>query len=255
MKLILPYFISTKRHSGVIRALLTGITAGLMLLINLTSHAQTLNTSHSHQEIRQAAKKFLEEKQVAADIEGITISIGKVDPRLRLVQCTGDIVAFAPQSIPSRGRTTIGVQCEGVVAWKVLLTANIQIFQNVWVARRFLSANDLITSADVSQQKVDITNMRKVPIENLELILNTSPKRSMRPGAIIYQDSICMVCRGERVAITAKNEFLSIQVEGIALTDASIGETAQIRNSKSKRVFGAIVTGKNQLSVRLSATN
>jgi hypothetical protein len=64
-----------------------------------------------------------------------------------------------------------------------------------------------------------------------------------------------MVRKGDKVAVTAQNEFMSIQVDGIALANARLGETTQIKNSQSKKIFGATVTGKNQLSITLSATN
>ncbi len=84
-------------------------------------------------------------------------------------------------------------------------------------------------------------------------VLNTSPKRNIRAGSVIFEDSICMVCRGDIVQVSAKNQFLAINLQGVALADATIGENTKVRNLQSKRSFNARVVGKNQLEVSLTA--
>ena len=72
-------------------------------------------------------------------------------------------------------------------------------------------------------------------------------------SSIIFEDSICLVCRGDSVQITAKSDFLNINLEGIALADANIGEMTLVRNKQSKRSFSAKVIGKDRLEVKLAS--
>jgi len=216
-------------------------------------------TRQSLPAIEQAAKIFLEEKQVAADnasretiLADREIKIGTIDPRTRLKPCDGELKAFLPQQYKASGKMTVGVHCTGSVAWKVFLPASIERFMDVWVTSRSISPQEIITRQDVELQRVRFSNARRQPLENIELIENTSPRKRLSAGSVIYQDALCMVCRGDKVSVNAQSSFMSIMVEGVALSDAIMGETTQVRNSKSKRVFAAIVTGKNQLSVNLS---
>jgi len=220
-------------------------------LLCMSINIQAANKTQSLEEIRQTAKIFLEEKQPSADNPYIEIAIGRIDPRMRLVECDAPLEAFFPQSARTTGKTTVGVRCTGTVAWKLFISVNIQEYQNVWVAERNLSKNDNISVHDIKLKKMLVSGIRKSPIDDLKLIVNTTPRRSIRSGSIIFSDSVCLVCRGEKVNVIAQNDFMSIQVDGIALSDASLGETIQIRNSKSKRIFGAKVIAKSLLRVQI----
>ena len=225
-----------------------------LFLVCIISNTQAATSVQAIEEIRQTAKIFLEEKQSSADNPNIEITLGNIDPRMKLVKCDGELQAFFPQSARTKGKTTVGVKCIGTVAWKLFISANIQEFQDVWVSTRNLSTNEIISANDIKLTRMLVSGMRKAPIEDLKQILNTSPRRSIRSGSIIFNDSVCLVCRGEKVSVIAQNNYMSIRVDGIALSNASLGETTQIRNSKSKRIFGAKVTGKSQLSVHISST-
>lgn len=224
-------------------------------LLSVNISASTSGNIQSLPEIRQTAKIFLEEMQHSADSNDIEIEIGKIDPRIRLAQCDGLIEAFFPQQSRTMGNTTVGVRCLGTVTWKLYISVNIREFQSVWVAQKDISTNDLITASDVKRERVAISNLREIPIEDKKMILNASPIRSIRAGNIFFEDTICLVCKGEKVDVVAQNEFMTIQVNGIALSNARLGEMTQIKNSKSKRIFDAVVVGKNQLSVALSDAN
>ena len=202
--------------------------------------------------ITEAAKIFLEEKQQAADKESTRVIVSNIDPRTRLTACDRPLEAFLAPGMKLVGKTTVGVMCTGQKQWKIYVPAKVEKYVNVWVANRNLSTSDIISKADMRKQTIAIDRLRKSPMQDSAALMNTSPKRMMREGSVFFQDSVCMVCRGQKVNVSAINEYLTIFVEGVALSDAILGETVQIRNSQSKRVFGAIVTGKDQLSVKLT---
>ncbi|MCW8878745.1 MAG: flagellar basal body P-ring formation chaperone FlgA [Kangiellaceae bacterium] len=218
---------------------------------NLT-FAKDLSRFQPVESIVQAAKIFLEEKQHPADKDSIRIIVSNIDPRTRLTVCDRPLEAFLAPGMKLVGKTTVGVMCPGQKQWKIYVPAKVEKYVNVWVANRNLSTSDIISKADMRKRSISIDRLRKSPMENSAALLNTSPKRVMREGSVFFQDSVCMVCRGQKVNVSAVNEYLTIFVEGVALSDAILGETVQIRNSQSKRVFGAIVTGKDQLSVKLT---
>lgn len=205
----------------------------------------------SIEKIRFAAKKFLEEKQISADKSMTDIKIGKIDPRLRLAECQQDLDIFLPQVHKRSGKMTVGIKCQGPIQWKIFVSATVTQYQQAWVLNKNLSKTDVITRSDLMKQKVVIRDSRKLPFTDLKKMLNTSPKRTLRSGSVVFQDSVCLVCRGDKVSVSATNQFLNISVEGVALSDAVLGEKVQVRNSQSKKIFTASVVGKNQLNVKL----
>ncbi len=231
------------------------LSAGFGLFIATFTHILQANAIQSVEEIRQAAKKFLEEKQHSADKDNITITVGNIDSRLRLAKCEDALDFFLPQSGRRTGKTTVGVRCNTPTSWKIYVSAEIVRFQEVWIVTRSISRDEIITKADVEKRKMRVKNSRNIPMQSFKQLINASPKKNLRAGSIIYQDSLCLVCRGDKVSVSANNAYLSINVEGIALNDATLGESVQVRNSSSKKVFGATVTGKSQLSVNLIGMN
>ncbi|MGX5173472.1 flagellar basal body P-ring formation chaperone FlgA [Aliikangiella sp. IMCC44653] len=241
------------------KKLLRLIKSLFLLAISITSvnAAQTgvASNVHSVEKIRQAAKKFLEEKQQAADNPNIVIKIGHIDNRLRLTQCDSQLEMFLPQAIRSSGKTTVGVKCDAPVSWKIYVAAEINWFQQAWVLNRNVARDTLLSKNDVSQRKIKMTAGRRIPLLDVNQIINSTTKNNMRRGAVVFQDSVCFVCRGDKVTVTAKSQFLNVDVEGVALSDAMLGESVQVRNSSSKKIFAAQVTSKSQLSVNLTGIN
>jgi len=255
MKLIKSQRIKADKYPGIGKLVAIHTIFFFIAAILVISPPVQAREIESTEEIRLAAKKFLAEKQDSADKTNTEITIGQIDPRLRLAKCSHELEIFLPQSSRTTGKTNVGIRCRAPIGWKIFVSANIVEYQEVWVLNRNITSGEIIGRNDIVKQQVAVTNRRKAPLTDLQQLLNASPKRFMRDGAVIYQDSVCLVCRGDQVTVSAKNEFLSIDVAGIALNDAVLGERIQVRNLQSKKVFGATVTGKNQLIVKIAGSN
>ena len=231
----------------------------LIIFFNLFYANSTLRaepqTNQSLEAVRNTAKSFLEEMQEAADKHNIEVIVSHIDSRTRLNACQQPLQAFLAAGAKPTGKTTVGIACEAQSGWKIYVPAEVIVYRNVWVSKRHLNKGEIITKADLEEERLPDYRLRRLDVMAFSQIVGTSPKRNIRAGEPIFQDSVCLVCRGQKVQVSAKSNFLSINVEGIALVDAALGETAKIRNSRSKRIFDAIVTGKNQLSVALTPTS
>ena len=245
------------KQQGLVRSSLLLISRFIKLLIlaigicGFTVHAQS-QSWQSLDKVRNTAKNFLEEMQLPADNENIEVIVSHIDPRTRLAECRVPLKAFLAPGARSKGKTTVGIECSGNKSWKLYVSARVVEYQEVWVTSRPLNKTDILSLGDLEKKRISIERLRKSPLLDSSRIVNTSPKRRLRAGEVIFQDSVCLVCRGQIVSVSAHNQFLAINVEGVALADAAMGEIAKIRNTRSKRVFDAIVTGKNQLSIRLA---
>ena len=202
--------------------------------------------------IEKKAIAFLKAEASSGQNSNLEVSIKHLDPRLRLRKCDDELKSFFPTGSKKNGKVTVAVSCSSPVVWKVFVSASIYEYAKVVVAKKMLSRNSVISAKDIALERVNVSNLRRAPILLDSGAIGSTPKRTIRAGSIIYQDSICMVCRGDYVTVTAKNQFFDINMEAIALEDASIGEMTQVRNKKSKRAFNAKVVGRNQLEVLLT---
>lgn len=247
-----------QRIAQSIRAVLCWFVVLFTLVASVGAQTQTAikNDYQSLASIYQAAKLFLQQKPLYADKKNVEIKIGRVDPRLRLKSCDGKLEFFTPQGFHQTGKTTLGAHCvNGLVNWKLFIPVTIYFYDNVWVTSRSISTGEVISKTDLHQQRVRIDSMRKSPVLEMKHIVNASPTKYLKNGAIIFHGSICLVCKGQKVGVNAQTPFVNVFVKGIALKNAALGEITQIKNSQSKRIFTAIVTGKNQLRINLSELN
>lgn len=216
----------------------------------LSAKAQT-NSFHTSNEIRETAKIFLEEMTSAADNPNIEVKVNQLDPRLRLRKCSNDLLTELSRGSKVKGKVTVAVSCNLPVAWKIFITADIAEYSEVIVAARPIPRKTTITESDIERKSVNIATLRKSPILTRGLVIGSTTKQNINKGRLIFEDSVCMVCRGDRVQITAKSEFFSINMEAVALEDAGIGETTLVRNKQSKRSFTAKVVSRDRLEVTL----
>ncbi|MDQ7048702.1 MAG: flagellar basal body P-ring formation chaperone FlgA [Enterobacterales bacterium] len=232
------------------------LVCSLLLLGSYNIAAEPLENTiqqrfQNNQQILRSAKIFLEESTAAADNSAIEIIIGKLDPRLKLRRCDLGLDVRRLNSEKRIGKTTLIVSCPAPVAWKVFVSAKVLAYEDVVIAKRNINRRAIITAQDVAIKRVEVSHLRKRPITELSHVIGTSAKRRIRRDSVVFEYLSCLICKGDSVQITAQNRFFNINVEAIALADASIGETTLVRNAKSKRVFNAVVTGKNQLKVKL----
>jgi len=204
--------------------------------------------------IIKTAKIFLEELTNAADNPAIEITLNNIDPRLKLRKCHNPISASTDETAEKRGRLTVIVTCDYPIAWKVLLSASIDEYGEVMVARKTITRKSVLMEQDIEKKRVKVSSLRKQPLVDKLQVIGSTSKRQLRAGSILFEDSVCLVCRGDHVKISAKSRYLNIDLEGIALADARIGDTTLVRNKQSKRSFSAKVIGKNHLEVSLSET-
>ncbi len=237
--------------NSVISRISLVIIASSILFTNLAM-ANGATQYENLDNIRNTAKVFLEEMTNSADTSDVELSVGRLDPRLKLKKCEQPLFAFLPQGSKSYGKINIGVRCNGPVPWKIFLSATKYHFQTVVIASNSLAKGKLISQQDLSYKRVQVNNFRKQPaIDNSQVVM-TSARRFIRAGSIIYMNNICMICKGHKVNVSAGSKYFSINLEAEALADASIGETVRLRNFKSRRLFDGTVIGRNKAQVLLA---
>jgi len=239
------------RKISVLKLLMTAFAAQLIFALPACGVEQAQTAFETSGIITAKAKSFLEETSDPADRTRIEVTVSQLDPRLRLRKCSNALKTYFPSGSRRMGKVTVAVSCDSPVAWKVFVSAGIYEYAKVVVAQKTISRKSIITGADITLERVNISKLRGSPALQLNQVIGSSTKKQIRAGVVVFEHDICMVCKGADVQVVAKNEHFNINMEGIALADATIGELTQIRNKKSKRSFRAKVVGRNQLEVLL----
>ncbi len=203
--------------------------------------------------VEQAAVVFLEQQHAGATPPP-SVSVGRVDPRLRLDMCGTALEAFTPPGQKVVGTTTVGVRCAAPSPWTVYVQAKVALMQPVLVLRRPLPRGTVLAAADVDAIEKDTTRLTMGYLTDLKDIEGMVLRRSSSAGAVLHPGLIqhpTSIRRGERVTILGQIGGIEVRMEGQALGDGAKGDVIQVRNLSSGRAIEGVVVGPGVVQVRL----
>lgn len=194
-------------------------------------------------------------KQLASYKEGrIHISADKIDSRLSLKACAEDqLVVFNPYNAPILETNTMGIKCqEPENHWSLYVPIRIIILKTVFVANRTLMKGDKITGNDIYQAEMDVHKLKHGYFNDIDDLIGRVCKQNIAVNHAFNPTNIELpkvVNKGEKVSIVAGNNSLTISMDGIAITDGTLGETIKVRNLSSKKIVEAQVSGEKRVTV------
>jgi len=230
------------------RTVLLGLLSALVLVgVSWASALQSLD------EVEQAAYLYaMEQSQAQYDMP--QLEMGRLDSRLRLAQCDGDLQAFSQQGQVRLGQQTIGVKCVSSTPWTVYVQMTIKLMRPVVVASRALPAQHILTASDLYIQQMDVGTLRYPYEVETHKLIGQQLKYPLARGVVMSQSYVKpekLVRRGERITLVAEAGSMKVKMNGTALADASIGQRVRVKNNSSKRVVEGIVDGPGLVRVQL----
>lgn len=225
----------------------------IMMLWLVTVSAVNAAEMQSLQSIRETAQRFAEGLVTTSSGE-VEVSVGQLDRRLRLQQCEVPLEAYLPNHAKTLGNVTIGVRCEGVKPWSLLVPTRIQQFMDVAVAARPLSRKTVLKSGDVTLSRTDISRLNSGYYDSLEEIHGMVLKRSVKGGTVMTGSLLVpaiLIKRNEKVIIRAQTPSIQVRMEGVALESGAKGEVIEVKNLSSKQVVEAEVVSPGVVQVRM----
>ncbi len=234
-----------------VRRLLTGILVITCATLTNLSFGSTI--LHSHQEIRSAARHFLKENppNVGGRIE---TSIGRLDPRLRLVQCEAPLQVSRTPGSRYIGRMTLEIRCPSPKSWKLLLPVTLRAYGQVVTTTRTLTRGTLLRKEDLSLKEQELNRLGYGYLSDLDEAVGKELRRSVRAGATLTPSQLAaqrLVRRGQRVTILANAGGIEVRMVGEALTDGARDELVRVRNRKTKRIVEGVVESNGVVRVNL----
>lgn len=170
----------------------------------------------------------------------IKVTAGSIDPNLKLAACVQPEV-FLPPGSRAWGKTSVGIQCEAPVRWKIYVQANVSIKGQYLVAAHPLPQGHTITKHDLVFAEGDLTRMSAGVFTNADQIIGQVVRSSMMAGSVLRQNRLkqaLAVQQGQTVLLTTTGLGFSINAEGKALKNASLGQVVQVKVPSGQVVSG-----------------
>lgn len=225
----------------------------LILVAGVPCQAAEPPALESPTAISEAVSVYLMEQNASLEAAP-RITVGHVDPRLRLARCGEALEVFTPPGQRTVGSTTVGVRCSSPSAWTLYVQANVALYQPVLIARRPLPRGTTLVAADVEVVEKDVARLTQGYLTEVRAIEGMVLKRSINSGMVLTPGMIqhpTSIRRGERVTILGAIGGIEVRMEGTALVDGAKGEVIRVRNLSSGREVEGVVVAPGIVQVRL----
>ena len=195
---------------------------------------------------------------IAAPIEArehrrIEISVGTLDPRLRLAPCDR-IEPFLPPGTRPWGRIRVGVRCaQGPVAWNVYLPVQVRVFGAAVVAAQPLPAGSTIEAGQLAVAEVDVAESPAPTFVDPQELVGRTLARNLSPGEALRSDSLRVrqwFGAGDQVKLVAMGSGFAVSGEGEALSPGLDGQRVRVR-TESGRIVTGVAVGERRVEVAL----
>lgn len=220
-----------------------------LMLLSLVAQAQD-EGFESPERIRSVARDYAQQQAGA----GTQVEATALDERLRLPACSKSPAAFMPQGNNGRGAMTVGVRCEGPVAWTLYIPVRISQNLQVLVLTRSLNRGEVITPDMLSLQVRDTATLPYGYLSDLTAVTGKTLKRPMIAGSVLSPDAMeaqRIIKRGQLVTVYSRVGGLEVRAQATALSDAGQGERLRVENKSSHRVVEGVVRSADSIEVAM----
>ena len=141
-------------------------------------------------------------------------------------------------------RLRFDVRCEAGSGWEVAVTVKPDIYLQVLMAKETLERGHVLSAADLTRRKFNISNLRSGYITRPDEVVGLTLKRRIRELQPISQsqlDTPVMVERGQRVLMIAIQDGVEARTMGVASKKGRKGEMIKVKNESSEREVSATV--------------
>lgn len=240
------------------RARSTTVKTSVAVLVCLTAWlVSTPALAHEpHERILDTATRFMSDQARAAHGEAfeVTVSPGRLDPRLRLRACEQGLEAFTSPGARLAGNSTVGIRCLGPVTWSLYVPVHVAVHGEVVVLAHPLPRGMPLEAHHLRLERHDVGALPGGYLNDLELARDMVLRRALPAGTVLTPQMVeppRLVRRGQRVTLLAEGSAVNVRVEGEALADGSRGERVQVRNLSSRRVVEGVVLSHGVVGVRM----
>ncbi len=192
-------------------------------------------------ELRQFA-----DREVASTAGDIEITVGDIDPRVRLAPCDR-YEPFVPPGARLWGRSTLGVRCVEGASWTVYVPIQVRVFAAALVASRPLTRNQPLSADDVRIERVELTANANPVLTPNDDYSGSRLTRSVAAGETLTRTLLRappVVQPGDAVRVVVGGPGFKIAADGKALTMGADGQSVQVALAGGRMVTGVARPGR-----------
>lgn len=208
------------------------------------ANAQEASAPQQHAVLRTAIQQFLQ-MQTAGLPGSSSITVGAIDPRLKLAACPAPDVFF-PSGSRAWGKTTVGVRCTSPATWTIYVSATVRVHGDYLAAAAPLAQGQSIGPNDLVKLKGDLTALPAGVVTEASLAIGRTLSTSIAAGAPLRQDALRAqqaIQQGQAVRVTTAGPGFQVSTEARALNNANEGQVAQARTASGQVVSGVARMG------------
>jgi flagella basal body P-ring formation protein FlgA len=149
-----------------------------------------------------------------------------------------------PLETRALARMRFVVACPDTPGWKLEYVVRAKVSAMVAVAAAPVAANEVLTEAQVTLERRDVTLIADA-IGAPDAAVGLSSRRSLRPGDVLRAGQLAtplLVKRGDQVLMLARREQVEVSTSGEALDAGGRGSIVRVRNGTSGQVVRMRVT-------------
>lgn len=227
------------------------LTSTLSLLVSSICAANGIQIEPL-ENIRETARQFVLDQTSDVDHE-TNVTVGRLDPRLRLARCNVPLNAYFSPGARTVGHTTVGIRCDGEKPWTLFVPTTVAQNAHVVVSSRALMRGQILTAEDVVIEYREVNPAHGGFFRKPEAVVGKVITRAAAAKTPLSSSMLKLprlVRRGDRVQLAWSTGAVNVQMMGTALKDGVRGERIPVRNINSKRVVEGVVDGQGSVVVR-----
>lgn len=212
----------------------------LFALLLLHASQAACAASQDHASLRTAVTSLVQ--QQTASLPGkVSFNVDEIDRRINLRACS-KIEAFLPAGSQLLGRVSVGVRCMESNGWSIFIPVQIKITRDLLIASRALTMGQVVREEDLARQTTEIS--QSGGLTESRQVVGKVLRYSIAAGYVMREDMLrapYSVKQGQSVQLSVQGSGFTLSSSGVALNNASEGESVQIRTTAGRVVSGIAI--------------
>lgn len=203
------------------------------------------------QSIRRAAAAFVS-SQMPPGQNGIVVTAGRLDPRLRLARCDGPLDASLLSGERLQAQVSIAVACRAGADWTLYVPVTVQSRIQVWALKAPHAQGARLTAADVVAESRLVSGLAVGYVTDLSQLAHSTLRQPLAAGAVLTSNELLpdfMVRQGQQVVLIAAADGIRVRAPGLALQDGRLGALVRVQNASSDKVVQGVVASEGVVDV------
>lgn len=223
----------------------------VIYLFSPSVHSEELQAI-TYEQLNTDIQDFLQSQFNMQNDDRLEVIVSGFDKRFGIKNCEQPLHYSLPNFSKLQARTSVSVSCIGSKSWHMLLPVQVKLYHPIVHTTRTLMRNDAITRDAIKLVDANILARTQGYFDNVDDVLGWVAKRHLKTGEVLTHDHITqatLVHRGDIVRLSAKTKGIVVRTHALAMENGKLGDSIQVKNSRSQKVVQAVVTDAQTVEV------